>query len=128
MSSRAKALVAYRGALRAIGTAFQGDLRTITAARQKLRNEMKAEKSSEHPEFTAEQRIELLNQVSTFLKRNIVQGVKNGGQEKYELRIHKETELGDNDELRKKKSTLSAGASAAGGCCGNGMMPLKERR
>jgi complex III assembly factor LYRM7 len=43
------------------------------------------------------------------------------------LNIHKETELGDNDDLKKKKSTLSAGNTTGGGCCGNGQIELEQR-
>lgn len=89
---------------------------------------MRAEKSITDPKLDTVQRIELLEQVGEFLKRNIVQGIKKSPEEsRYLLNIHKETELGDNDDLKKKKSTLSAGNTTGGGCCGNGQIELEQR-
>lgn len=89
---------------------------------------MRAEQSITDPKLDTVQRIELLEQVGEFLKRNIVQGIKKSPEEsRYLLNIHKETELGDNDDLKKKKSTLSAGNTAGGGCCGNGQIELEQR-
>ncbi|VEU19803.1 DEKNAAC100238 [Brettanomyces naardenensis] len=128
MSTRIKALNAYRGALRAIRMAFDGDVRVQSAAKLKLKTEMKQELSEDHPEMNIEQRIDLLNGVSTFIIRNIVQGVREKGQDKFTLRIHKDTEMGDNNDIKNMKSTLKAGAAASGGCCGEGIVELKERK
>ncbi|TID13876.1 hypothetical protein CANINC_004823 [Pichia inconspicua] len=126
MSTRA--LNAYRAALRSTRVAFTNDLATLNAARSKIKEEMKSEISTTNPKLDTNGRIELLEQVSVFLKRNIVQGVKKDAEEsRYVLNIHKDTELGDNDDIKKKKkSTLNAGP-ASGGCCGGGEVELKQR-
>lgn len=127
-STTQRALNAYRAALRSTKIAFTSDVKTLTASRTRLREEMRAEKSITDPKLDTVQRIELLEQVGEFLKRNIVQGIKKSPEEsRYLLNIHKETELGDNDDLKKKKSTLSAGNTAGGGCCGNGQIELEQR-
>lgn len=129
MSTTNKALAAYRSALRATKVAFNNDSFTLANARLKIRNDMKSEKSLIYPDFDINQRIELLEQISTFLKRNIVQGIKDkeSSTDKYMLNIHDETELGDNDDLKKKKSTMSVGTTT-GGCCGGGNIELKEKK
>lgn len=130
MASTPRALSAYRSALRATKIAFTNDIPRLTAARAKIREEMGLEKSSTNPDLTPVQRIELLEQISEFLKHNIVQGVKNGGNEsRYTLNIHEETELGDNEEIKKNKSRFGSGSSSmtGGGCCGSGNIELKEK-
>lgn len=123
-----RALNAYRAALRSTKIAFNNDIKTLTAARAKIREEMRSETSLSDPKLNNLQRIELLEQVSQFLKRNIVQAVKKPTEEsRYVLNIHKETELGDNDDIKKKSSTLNAGNSTGGGCCGNGQIELNQR-
>lgn len=126
MSNSQRALSAYRSALRATKVAFNNDIQTLTAARIRMKEEMKSEKSLSNPEFNNIQRVELLEQISEFLKRNIVQGVKND-ESKYTLNIHKDTELGDNDDIKVKKSTLKAGGMTGGGCCGGGKIELNEK-
>lgn len=124
----ARALNAYRAALRSARIAFTNDITTLNAARSKIKEEMKSEVSTTNPKLDINGRIELLEQVSVFLKRNIVQGVKKEADDsRYVLNIHKDTELGDNDDIKKKKKpTLDAGP-ASGGCCGGGKVELKER-
>lgn len=130
MSTHLRALNAYRSALRATRIAFNNDTSRLLAARTKIKSEMKLEKSTTHPKFTLIQRIELLENVCQFLRHNIVQGVKNDNSEnRYTLNIHKDTELGDNEEIKKNKSRFSSGSSAVtgGGCCGGGNIKLEEK-
>lgn len=114
MSLRQAALNAYRHGLRATRTAFDGDARMLLAARAKMREGME---NPPNPELSKEQQIQHLEDVAVFLRRNLVQGKKEGTGEKYHLNIHGETELGDNDSIKKAKSTL---VSRGGGCCGGG--------
>lgn len=128
MTTAQRALKAYREALRSTRIAFTNDIKTLNAARNQIRDEMKSPKSISNPKLDTVQRVELLEQVSKFLRHNVVQGVKkNTVESRYTLNIHKETELGDNEEIKTKKSTLSAGAAAGGGCCGNGNIELKQK-
>ncbi|GAV30069.1 hypothetical protein PMKS-003575 [Pichia membranifaciens] len=130
MAMRQRALAAYRSALRATRVAFTTDTNTLAAARTKIKQEMKAEKSTTNPDYTPAQRIELLEQVGSFLRRNIVQGVKsNASQSRYALNIHQDTELGDNDEIKKNQSRFKASSAppSGGGCCGGGNIELKQK-
>ncbi|CAR22195.1 Mitochondrial zinc maintenance protein 1, mitochondrial [Lachancea thermotolerans] len=113
MSTSSMALAAYRNGLRATKVAFGQDLRMLQAARSKMREGMA---NPPNPELAPEQQIQHLNEVSQFLRRNIVQG-KRGEGDKYTLNIHKETELGDNETIKTTKKTL---VSRGGGCCGGG--------
>ncbi|KAH3669273.1 hypothetical protein OGAPHI_001394 [Ogataea philodendri] len=129
MSLANEALKAYRGALRATSIAFQGDLATLQAARAQIRSKMVLNVDPDMPEKSVEDRIKHLDQVSLFLRRNIVQGKKEEEDDKYFLNIHNDTELGDNDDIKKKKrSTFGGQMAAGGGCCGGGEIKMSERR
>lgn len=129
MATSQRALNAYRTALRSTRIAFGNDITTLNAARNQIKQEMKSEVSATNPKLDIPARIELLEQVSVFLKRNVVQGVKRKDVEetKYTLNIHQDTELGDNEDIKVKKSTLTAGAASGGGCCGNGQIELQQK-
>ncbi|AQZ09367.1 MZM1 (YDR493W) [Zygosaccharomyces parabailii] len=114
MNLKQNALDAYRHGLRATRVAFNGDTRVLLAARAKMREGML---NPPNPELTPEQQVQHLEDVALFLRRNLVQGTKEGDEEKYHLNIHKETELGDNETIKETKKTL---ASRGGGCCGGG--------
>ncbi|SCU80619.1 LADA_0B08636g1_1 [Lachancea dasiensis] len=113
MSSQSLALAAYRNGLRATKIAFGQDTRILLAARSQMRNGMV---NPPNPELPAQDQIQHLNDVAQFLRRNIVQG-KKGDDNKYALNIHADTELGDNDSIKKTKKTL---VSQGGGCCSGG--------
>lgn len=129
MSTTQRALAAYRSALRATRVAFTKDAKTLVAARTKIKQEMKSPKSTTNPDYTPLQRIELLEQIGSFLRRNIVQGVKTGTSDsRYALNIHKDTELGDNEEIKKNTSRFNnSGPPSGGGCCGGGKIELKQK-
>ncbi|CAI4059483.1 Mzm1p SKDI_04G6940 [Saccharomyces kudriavzevii IFO 1802] len=113
MSTRSKALNAYRHGLRATRIAFQNDTEILSAARAKMRSGMA---SPPNPKLTAEEQIQHLEDVAVFLRRNLVQGKKVEGanmkQPRYHLNIHGDTELGDNeaiaDPTAKVKTNLKA--------------------
>ncbi|BGP13878.1 hypothetical protein JCM10213_002516 [Rhodosporidiobolus nylandii] len=167
----ARAASAYRALLRAQRVTFKGDEFALKAAHQQTRilfsrfipsssasvspfkpdprlgvappelapgeEALTAEKVDEHIEGAFE--------IAKFLRTNVVQGVKNE-QGNYALRIHSETERGDNDSIKlaaqKQKEDLeksmSGGAprrrrrrnapapgegEAQVGCCGGGVGP-----
>ncbi|KAG7904671.1 hypothetical protein KL907_003547 [Ogataea polymorpha] len=130
MSLAKQALSAYRGALRATSIAFNNDVAMLQAARTQIKSKMALEVDPDMPDKSVEERIKHLNDVSLFLRRNIVQGRKEGDEEnKYFLNIHEDTELGDNDDIKKKKGKNSFGGEmASGGCCGGGEIKMNERR
>ncbi|KTA95237.1 Mitochondrial zinc maintenance protein 1, mitochondrial [Nakaseomyces glabratus] len=95
---RKQALIAYKHGLRATRVAFDGDNRVLLAARAEMRKGMENPDSSK----TTQEQIQHLEEVATFLKRNLVQGQKIEGEEKYHLKIHKDIELGDNESIKQK--------------------------
>ncbi|KAI1641897.1 uncharacterized protein F4817DRAFT_28327 [Daldinia loculata] len=92
------ALQAYRGLLRAARIAFQGDERVLTAARASIRESFQVNASLESTDPELPGAIKHAEEVAAILRQNIVQGKKDG--ETYKLRIHKDTERGDNDTVK----------------------------
>ncbi|KAI0476292.1 hypothetical protein GGR56DRAFT_463403 [Xylariaceae sp. FL0804] len=105
------ALPAYRSLLRAARVAFQGDERVLSAARAEIRKAFHANASLEPSSPAAADAIQHSKQIAMILRQNLVQGKLEG--EAYKLRIHDETERGDNDTVK------IAGGSTLGGpkCC-----------
>ncbi|KAI1744769.1 hypothetical protein F4680DRAFT_235063 [Xylaria scruposa] len=99
---------AYRNLLRAARLAFHGDSTMLTAARSSIREGFRANAALEpsSPEFPAA--VKHADEVATILRQNVVQGKKDG--DRYKLRIHEETERGDND-------TIKTAGSGDGKCC-----------
>lgn len=102
-------LSSYLRAFRATRVAFDGDIPVLTAARAKIRDGFRNPDTSK----SLEARLKEMNEISQFLVRNVVQGKKK--QDKYLLNIHRGTELGDNESVKKIQKTLMA---QGGGCCG----------
>ncbi|KAI0850668.1 hypothetical protein F5Y00DRAFT_26859 [Daldinia vernicosa] len=92
------ALQAYRGLLRAARVAFQGDERVLTAARASIRESFRVNASLESTDPELPGAIKHAEEVAAILRQNIVQGRKDG--EIYKLRIHEDTERGDNDTVK----------------------------
>lgn len=86
-----------------------GDIAVLEASRAKI----KAGFQDSNNTKPLDARIKEIDEISTFLKRNVVQGQKK--ENKYHLNIHKHTELGNNDSVKKAKKVL---VQQGGGCCG----------
>jgi len=93
------ALAAYRHVLRAARLAFQGDAPLLHAAQQQARAGFRQNASLSPDDPTVATAIEHAEGVARILRENIVQG-KHIGENKYKLRIHEETERGDNDTVK----------------------------
>ncbi|QSZ37344.1 hypothetical protein DSL72_009442 [Monilinia vaccinii-corymbosi] len=94
------ALAAYRHLLRATKIAFNEDIAVLTSSRKQARSTFLTNRSlaPESPECIAA--ITHAEEVATFLLKNVVQGQKVEGEEKYKLNIHEHTERGDNDTIK----------------------------
>ncbi|KAI1391806.1 uncharacterized protein F4822DRAFT_105731 [Hypoxylon trugodes] len=92
------ALPAYRNLLRAARLAFQGDERVLTAARATIRDNFRRNASLESTSPELPNAIKHAEEVAAILRQNIVQGKRDG--EIYRLRIHEDTERGDNDTVK----------------------------
>ncbi|KAI1296433.1 hypothetical protein F5Y03DRAFT_398773 [Xylaria venustula] len=103
--STTTALPAYRTLLRAARVAFQGDAPTLSAARISIRQGFRANAALEptSPEFLAA--VKHAEEVAMILRQNVVQGKKEG--DTYKLRIHDETERGDNETVKFAGTNLS---------------------
>ncbi|KAK2760004.1 Mitochondrial zinc maintenance protein 1, mitochondrial [Arachnomyces sp. PD_36] len=91
------AISAYRNLLRATRIAFQGDNHMLHAARSETRKHFDQNRS-----VGVDTPLHIQHAVETadILRHNVVQGRKEEGEGKYELRIHKDIELGDNDTVK----------------------------
>lgn len=107
---------------------LQGDYDTLTNARRFARQNFDQNKTVRVGSIEAANGIEHAQSVTKILRENVVQGSKSGAEEKFseytcnaarkceesrpladwvtaELRIHEETERGDNETIRKLKGT-----------------------
>jgi len=105
------ALAAYRHVLRATRIAFNGDARLLLSARHQARSSFAVNSAllPSSPEATSQ--IAHAEDVATILRQNVVQGQKVGGGgpgEKYQLRIHEETERGDNESIKMSKEEMGS--------------------
>ncbi|KAI1399256.1 hypothetical protein F4819DRAFT_488765 [Hypoxylon fuscum] len=92
------ALPAYRSLLRAARIAFQGDERVFTAAKDSARTAFLVNAAMEPTNPELPNAIKHAEEVAAILRQNVVQGKKEG--ELYRLRIHEDTERGDNDTVK----------------------------
>ncbi|PKS12379.1 hypothetical protein jhhlp_000583 [Lomentospora prolificans] len=107
------ALAAYRNLFRATRVAFQGDQRLLIEARNRIREEFRKAPSGSPTDSEFQKQIQRAQDVASVLRANVVQGVQERG-EVYRLRIHDETERGDNDSIKSPKQTLGGGGKC--GC------------
>lgn len=125
LTTSQKALRAYRHCLRATKVAFDGDTRMLLASRNQLRQGMISPPENQK-DLSPEGRVQLLEDIALFLRRNVVQGQKVGtdpvtSEPQYHLNIHKDTELGDNDSIKMKTNLKGRSFPKSNtGCCGSG--------
>ncbi|KAK6518490.1 Mitochondrial zinc maintenance protein 1, mitochondrial [Arthrobotrys conoides] len=93
------ALHAYRALLRAAQAAFQGDSKLLLASHREIRTQFERNLGSGSVDDNHE-KVKHAFEVAKFLKRNVVQAEKVDGQEKFKLRLHDETERGDNESIK----------------------------
>ncbi|KAG9229186.1 putative mitochondrial zinc maintenance protein 1, mitochondrial [Amylocarpus encephaloides] len=93
------ALAAYRHLLRSARIAFHGDSNLLNAARYEARKAFDTNSHLAPTDPTVAPAITHANEVAKILLENIVQG-KHVGDDKYKLRIHDQTERGDNDTIK----------------------------
>ncbi|GAA5851320.1 hypothetical protein JCM9279_001103 [Rhodotorula babjevae] len=131
----ARAASAYRALLRSQRLTFKGDALALQAAHEQTRvlfhrfipsssasvspfqarstilppPEL-APKSDLTPEVVDEH-IQGAFEIAAFLRKNVVQGVRNDDGN-FALRIHEETERGDNDSIKQKKEAAAAQGGA----------------
>ncbi|KAK9465865.1 mitochondrial zinc maintenance protein 1, mitochondrial [Lipomyces arxii] len=114
MSRSIAVLSTYRNLLRATRVAFENDTRLLLAARQQARDGFEAGKrelsGNDADLEEIDRRLEHAVGVALVLRTNVVQGErtkKDEDEDVYKLRIHKYTEMGDNESVKGGKSNLS---------------------
>lgn len=105
------ALQAYRAALRATRVAFNGDDVVLSSARARIREGFDTNRTLADQE-EADKKVKELEEVAQFLVKNIVQGEKEEGKDRYFLNFHSQTELGSNDTIKQSKTDLGSLAGA----------------
>ncbi|KAK0737404.1 mitochondrial zinc maintenance protein 1, mitochondrial [Apiosordaria backusii] len=92
------AVQSYRNLLRAARIAFEGDIRMLTGARDAIRRGFRDKATLPASDPSIEPALKHAEEVASFLKANVVQGIKEG--DTYKLRIHEHTERGDNESIK----------------------------
>ncbi|KIY66298.1 hypothetical protein CYLTODRAFT_455519 [Cylindrobasidium torrendii FP15055 ss-10] len=91
---------AYRQLYRASRATFGGDEPVLLAFRNKMREDVSALKVADSPNALSEYAENTIS-IAQFLRKNIIQGVRDTeDEERWRLRLTKDTELGDNDSIK----------------------------
>ncbi|KAI8087718.1 uncharacterized protein B0P05DRAFT_532009 [Gilbertella persicaria] len=117
--SKQVAIQAYRHLLKTQREVFANDHRAILAAKKETYARFMQSKDETNTDIL-EEKFNLARQVATLLRRNVIQGVPKD-ENTYKLRITKDTELGDNDSIKKAKNIYRKKGKKhqhTGGCCG----------
>ncbi|ODQ51021.1 hypothetical protein SAICODRAFT_31541 [Saitoella complicata NRRL Y-17804] len=118
--SQSVGVAAYRNLLRAVRVAFHGDHRVMTAAHEQARSQFEAGRSLEAGSKEWEEKLKHASDVAVVLRQGVIQGEKVPEDEKYQLRIHKDIRLGDNESIKQSrmpgKKANSFKALKKGGC------------
>lgn len=118
-----KVLSTYRGLIRAANLAFEHDLLAKKSAYDRIRSEYRD--CGELDQAEKRKRIQFAKDCAHILRTNVVQGVRkeeSSDRPVYQLRIHEESELGDNDD---RFNPFDEGAGT--GCCGGGKQELRRK-
>ena len=102
--STSAAKKAYKNLRRAAQQTFKNDPRVLNAALGKIRLEFQLNRGN----AAKQEMIELANQTATMLRRNVVQAIEKPDKKGvYVVNVTKDTELLDNESIRKNKPTTN---------------------
>nr|CDI51590.1 conserved hypothetical protein [Melanopsichium pennsylvanicum 4]SNX84060.1 related to MZM1 \ len=112
VAQRQRAIGLYKRLLRTSRTTFDGDNVAIVAARNETRRRFQAAKQ-ETDAAKIDEGLKMGDEIVSVLRRNVVQGKWRQDRDAYELRMTKDTELGNNDSIKiaraKQIADLKAG-------------------
>lgn len=97
-----QALAAYRNLLRAQRLTFKGDDAVLRAAYERTRKEYEDNRNVGDA-VKVQDLIVQANETAEFVRRLVVQGVRNEANDAYQLRITKDTALGDNESIKQHR-------------------------
>ncbi|KAG9953182.1 hypothetical protein KCU81_g6687, partial [Aureobasidium melanogenum] len=102
-------LSTYRNLLRATRIAFQGDDSTLYNSRRFARDSFDQNRGIKAGSIEAEKAVEHAQGVAQILRENVVQGATDKEEsDTYKLRIHDQTERGDNESVKQFKGTTKS--------------------
>ncbi|KAH0365761.1 hypothetical protein KCU65_g5830, partial [Aureobasidium melanogenum] len=102
-------LSTYRNLLRATRIAFQGDDSTLYNSRRFARDSFDQNRGIKAGSIEAEKAVEHAQGVAQILRENVVQGATDKEEsDTYKLRIHDQTERGDNETVKQFKGTTKS--------------------
>ncbi|THX12788.1 hypothetical protein D6D13_03984 [Aureobasidium pullulans] len=102
-------LSTYRNLLRATRIAFQGDQSTLYNSRRFARDSFNKNRGVKAGSIEAEKAVEHAQGVAQILRENVVQGATDKEESgAYKLRIHEQTEKGDNESVKQFKGTTKS--------------------
>ncbi|KAG5358513.1 Mitochondrial zinc maintenance protein 1 [Yarrowia sp. B02] len=94
-------LSAYRNVLRAANLAFKNDHFVLGQAKANIRKGFEDGRKLDPKDEDVKVRLEHINGVAYVLRTQVVQGQKhNPDEEKYQLNLHKDSEMGDNESIK----------------------------
>ncbi|CAO3610707.1 unnamed protein product [Cunninghamella blakesleeana] len=117
--SKQAAISAYRNLLKTQKQVFGSDTKAIIAAKKETYARFMQNKDETNTDVL-EEKLNLANQVASLLKKNVIQAESNDGSN-FKLNITEDTELGDNDSIKKAKGSHRKGKGkrkAVSSCCG----------
>lgn len=83
----------------------------LQSARSKIREGFETNRALQD-KTEAVKKVNELEEVAQFLVKNIVQGEKKQGDDRYFLKFHSQTELGSNDTIKQNKADMGSLAGA----------------
>ena len=111
VAQRQRAVGLYKRLLRTSRKTFDGDAVAIAAARDETRRRFK-EAAKETDATKIDEGLKMGDEIVSVLRQNVVQGKWRQEREAYELRMTKDTELGNNDSIKEARAKQIADLKA----------------
>ncbi|SJX60721.1 related to MZM1-protein required for assembly of the cytochrome bc1 complex [Sporisorium reilianum f. sp. reilianum] len=111
VAQRQRAIGLYKRLLRTSRKTFDGDVVAIGAARDETRRRFK-EAAQETDAAKIDEGLKMGDEIVSVLRQNVVQGKWRQERDAYELRMTKDTELGNNDSIKEARAKQIADLKA----------------
>ncbi|KAJ1032301.1 hypothetical protein NDA18_001790 [Ustilago nuda] len=112
VAQRQRAIGLYKRLLRTSRKTFEGDAVAITAARYETRHRFKIA-AQETDATKIYEGLKMGDEIVSVLRQNVVQGKFRADKNAYELRMTKDTELGNNDSIKEARAKQIADLKAS---------------
>ncbi|EST06597.1 Complex 1 LYR protein [Kalmanozyma brasiliensis GHG001] len=111
VAQRQRAIGLYKRLLRTSRKTFDGDSNAIAAARDETRRRFR-DAAQEIDAAKIDEGLKMGDEIVSVLRQNVVQGKWRQDRDAYELRMTKETELGNNDSIKEARAKQIADLKA----------------